>query len=487
RGLVWSEELAVVVKNLSFTQAAEYFIRRFALTETVEQLIEVWKTMAHEEYAYNIQLKAGVREYLMALKQKDIKLGIATASERSLTEAVLSRHGLLEVIRDISEDLRLQQQMQDEKEYANSIVTGITDPFFIVDQNMIVTYINDAAQQAVGYSSKEVVGKMSCKDVFKSNICESNCAIKYAMNTGRSIEGTRVTIHNRNGQPIPIVASAAALKDSAGNIIGGFELVRSIVTEVAIEEKIKAFSTELLESARNLAAASEETTATAEQMTTGTNALATDTSKVTELSTLAGKNARDGGQAVAKTLEGMDAVFDIVNQVSSHLSDIEKHSVKMSDIISVIDDVASQTNLLALNAAIEAARAGEHGKGFAVVADEVRKLAERSSQSSKEISELIYSSQKSINLTAETVQQAITIVENGKKGADTAKLSLEEIVRGIDNVYEYFGNIAAATEELAASSDQVSTASQEVSKLSVEMAHVAEGLDETAGMFGRNE
>ena len=392
--------------------------------------------------------------------------------------------GAMEVIRDISEERRFQETLKNEKEYANSIVKGIKDPFFIVDKDLVVTYINESAAGAVGYRVDEVVGKMKCRDVFNSDICRDNCAIKYAMRTGESIEGVRVMLKDRYGKEIPVVASAASLRDGEGNIIGGFELVRDITSDVAIEERVKEASMCLLESGRSLSAASEETSTTAEHMSQGTYSLAEEMGKAAELASDAGSMAQEGGQAVINTLQGMEAIFNIVTKVSDHLSEIEKHSVEMGEIISVIDEVAEQTNLLALNAAIEAARAGEHGKGFAVVADEVRKLAERSAHSSKKIADLIRSSQKSINVTGGTVQQAIDIVDNIKSGAGTAKKSLEDIVSGIDNVSERFGNISAATEEISASSEQVSSSSEEVARLARELAEVADSLNGAAAMFG---
>ncbi len=392
--------------------------------------------------------------------------------------------GAMEVIRDISEEIKFQETLKNDKEYANSIVRGIKDPFFIVDKDLVVTYVNESAAGAMGYRVDEVVGKMTCRDVFNSNICQDNCAIKYAMRTGDSIEGVRVILKDRYGKEIPVLASAAVLRDGEGNIIGGFELVRDISADVAIEARVKEASVCLLESGRSLSAASEETSTTAQHMSQGTYSLAEESGQVAELASEAGSTAQEGGQAIIGTLQGMEAIFNIVNKVSDHLSEIEKHSVEMGEIISVIDEVAEQTNLLALNAAIEAARAGEHGKGFAVVADEVRKLAERSAHSSKKIADLIRSSQNSINLTGVTVQQAIDIVDNIKSGADTAKKSLEDIVSGIDNVSERFGNISAATEEISASSEQVSSSSEEVARLARELAEVADSLNEAAAMFG---
>jgi PAS domain S-box-containing protein len=391
--------------------------------------------------------------------------------------------GAIEVINDISKEINLQAKMTDEIAYVNSIIEGIKDPFFIVDKNMTVTFINESAAGAVGYRVEEVINKMKCREVFKSDICENNCAIKASMSTHQSIVGTRVNLTTRNGQQIPVLASASAIRNGAGDVVGGFELVRDI-SKFAIEDQVKKFSARLLSSSEGLAANSEETTLTAEQMSKGIYSLAEDTTKVAGLATDTGKLAQEGGDAILKTLNGINEIFEVVMNVKESLTDIEHHSVQMSKIISVIDDVAEQTNLLALNAAIEAARAGEHGKGFAVVADEVRKLAERSAQSSKEIANLIFSSQKSINKTGQIAGETINIVEIIKQGAGLAQQNLEEIVQSIHTVNDHFSNITASTEEISASSQQVAAAAENVATLADQLVRLANELNKTAEALG---
>lgn len=391
--------------------------------------------------------------------------------------------GAMEVINDISEQINSQIQLTHEKEYTNSVIHGISDPFFIVDQNMVVTYINDAAAQAVGYTVDEVQNKMHCSDVFKSDICQTRCAIKSAMQTGRPIVGARVNLTARDGKQIPILASASVLKNANGEIVGGFELVRDI-SNYAIEEEVKTISAQLLTVSENLASSAEETAAIAEEMTKSTHSLAKDSEEVTSLSNQTGKTAQEGGTNILKTLEQIEEIFTIVHRLNDNLSEIQKHSMKMGEIISVIDNVAEQTNLLALNAAIEAARAGDQGKGFAVVAEEVRKLAELSARSSKEIAALIYSSQKSIESTSEIVGETIDIVEAVRTGAGEAGQNLKGIVSSIQSVNQHFGSISATTEEISAASVQVSADSVGVSQLAEQLRSLAQELAAAAQRLG---
>ncbi|WP_242653761.1 methyl-accepting chemotaxis protein [Thermincola potens] len=125
---------------------------------------------------------------------------------------------------------------------------------------------------------------------------------------------------------------------------------------------------------------------------------------VKQVSEQNGAVATNGGQAVERTVKGMLQVKDAVFETARKINELGEQSQKIGEIIQVIDDIAEQTNLLALNAAIEAARAGEHGKGFAVVADEVRKLAERSSKATKEIADLITNIQKGTKVAVESMQ-----------------------------------------------------------------------------------
>lgn len=124
----------------------------------------------------------------------------------------------------------------------------------------------------------------------------------------------------------------------------------------------------------------------------------------------------------------MERIKTTVTESGERIKQLGEQSKAIGEIIQVIDDIAEQTNLLALNAAIEAARAGEHGKGFAVVADEVRKLAERSGKATKEIANLIISIQKGTDNAVSAMEKGISEVENGSRFAHDAGQALKEIL-----------------------------------------------------------
>ncbi len=163
------------------------------------------------------------------------------------------------------------------------------------------------------------------------------------------------------------------------------------------------------------------------------------------------------------TLEGMQKIKAKVGQSAKKVQEMGSRSDQIGDIVVTIEDIASQTNLLALNAAIEAARAGEAGKGFAVVADEVRKLAERSAASTKEIGGLIKDIQKTVGEAVLAMNEGAEEVENGVITANKAGYALTAILTAAEAVNQQAEQAAAAAEQMSASADELVTAVDSVS------------------------
>jgi methyl-accepting chemotaxis protein len=250
-----------------------------------------------------------------------------------------------------------------------------------------------------------------------------------------------------------MAAMQANLQQVIGRIHQGAESIKVGAEEIANGNADLSARTE------QAAAALEETAASVEEMTTTVRQNADSTHRANELAQTAAKTASKGGEVVTKVVDTM--------------RDIEAGSKKIVEITSVIEGIAFQTNILALNAAVEAARAGEQGRGFAVVASEVRALAQRSASASTEIKKLIESS--------------VATVQSGSALADSAGVTMAEVVASVKRVTDIVNEISEATAEqshgLASVNDamaQMDTATQQNAALVEEAAAAAQALDQQA-------
>jgi methyl-accepting chemotaxis protein len=188
----------------------------------------------------------------------------------------------------------------------------------------------------------------------------------------------------------------------------------------------------------------------------------------------ASNTAREGGTLVRNTLEAMNRIAESNQKISQRVTKLGESSKQVGKIASVIDDIADQTNLLALNAAIEAARAGEQGRGFAVVADEVRKLAERTTAATKEIAGIL----EVILVESQNTAQAMTAghqdVEAGVSGSRQAGEALEQIICMASNVGDMVAQIATAATEQASTTDEIQSSAQRIAGMATDSCAATE-------------
>tara|TARA_Y100001933_G_scaffold265254_2_gene338325 strand:+ start:78631 stop:80373 length:1743 start_codon:yes stop_codon:yes gene_type:complete len=193
-----------------------------------------------------------------------------------------------------------------------------------------------------------------------------------------------------------------------------------------------------------------------------------------------GETATQGGTVVQQTIAGMNSIHEAVTVSGKSVEALGHRSEQIGQVIQVINDIADQTNLLALNAAIEAARAGEHGRGFAVVADEVRKLADRTTKATGEIASSIEAIQGETQQAVNQMQGVSNEVSQGVEHATSAGSSLEQIVSSTQHVAQMIQSIAASSEEQARATEQVACSLDTIRNLSSQTSQDSNLASDTA-------
>ncbi len=239
--------------------------------------------------------------------------------------------------------------------------------------------------------------------------------------------------------------------------------LRDVITEVSI-------------STTEVSSAATEIAASAEEMSASVGEVARQCAQAAESAGSAGKMATEGGEVVRQTVSGMQEIDQAVQASAQSVSLLGERGQQIGQVIKVINDIADQTNLLALNAAIEAARAGEHGRGFAVVADEVRKLAERTTKATEEVASSIKSIQDETRQAVERMGRGTEQVKSGVALAEQAGQNLNQIVEGSTGVAGMIQSISSAAEEAGAGATQSASAA-------VELSAKAEQLMSMVGRF----
>ncbi|BCJ88145.1 methyl-accepting chemotaxis protein [Effusibacillus dendaii] len=208
-----------------------------------------------------------------------------------------------------------------------------------------------------------------------------------------------------------------------------------------------------------------------EEMAIGIQRIAETSSGVSESAWSMAKGAEHGNESIQKAIRQIDSLSNSVNHSASVVKLLGERSKEIGQIVEVITGIAAQTNLLALNAAIEAARAGEQGRGFAVVADEVRKLAEQSEASANQITELIKEIQADTARSVQAMDVGISEVEAGMAAVNEAGEALNGILQAAQQVADQIQEISAASEEMSAGTEEVTASVGDVAQIAVDSAN----------------
>jgi methyl-accepting chemotaxis protein len=282
--------------------------------------------------------------------------------------------------------------------------------------------------------------------------------------------------------------------DALGNVVDSVNFMLDNFTKVL--ERVRKAALDVSTNANEILAAAEDMTAGAtqqdqeitntssavEQLTVSMKQVSNNAEASAEAARRALDAAEQGNSAVRDTLEGMQRIRASVQATAKKIKSLGDRSLEISEIINVINDITEQTNLLALNAAIEAARAGEAGRGFAVVADEVRKLAEHSRNATKDIAALIKAIQAETNEAVVVMEEGTKEVEVGASLADQAGKALEAISSVVHQSAELVQEISLASKQQVRGTEGVANAMQIISGIT---RQTSQGARQTASTVGR--
>ncbi|ELF6204075.1 methyl-accepting chemotaxis protein [Pseudomonas putida] len=300
---------------------------------------------------------------------------------------------------------------------------------------------------------------------------------------------------NRRDELGQLQASMQRMTQGLRELIGG---IGDGVTQIAsAAEELSAVTEQTSAGVNNQKVETDQVATAMNQMTATVHEVARNAEQASEAALMADQQAREGDRVVGEAVAQIERLAGEVINSSEAMNQLKAESDKIGSVLDVIKSVAQQTNLLALNAAIEAARAGEAGRGFAVVADEVRSLAQRTQQSTEEIEELIAGLQSGTQRVASVMDNSRQLTDSSVELTRRAGSSLETITRTVSSIQAMNQQIATAAEEQTAVaeeinrsvmnvrdiSDQTSAASEETASSSVELARLGTHLQGLVGRF----
>jgi twitching motility protein PilJ len=291
-----------------------------------------------------------------------------------------------------------------------------------------------------------------------------------------------------------LTAQAEVTADALGSVADAFNLMinglTSLVAQAStVAAEVQRSTSEILASSERMRSGASQQAAQIRNASDAVNAMSITTQRMaenadaaTQTSVKATQAAVKGGTAVAETIKGMQRIRATVQSTGKKIKGLGERSLEIGAIIEVINEIATQTNLLALNAAIEAARAGEQGRGFAVVADEVRKLAERAARSTKDITGLIKGIQVETSEAVTVMEEGTREVEEGTKLADQAGAALREIEQIVKQTASLMTDITRAAGDQVKSTESVVHTMDSISRLTQE---TTQGVQDTVATISK--
>ena len=418
-------------------------IDRMSSSETMASLIGKMNT-------HNEEFNDATAIYLKYAEEKNIEAGI----EILKTDINPANDGIIEVAEQMmdyqNEQLLILTNETNDALSLSTIISIVMCVISIIIGILLIVFV----RRKISLPLKAMVGVS--KSIANGDLSQDDIPVASKDEIGQLAISNNLMKNNLHSLIGRIHENSEHLSAAAEELSASTEEVTASTTEMANR------ANDTLNATTSSAQSASESALAMEETSTGVQRIAESTQSLNESSRETYQTALHGGEIIKRASEQMNTINHSSNMVNELIQKLSKQTGEIETITHVITAITEQTNLLALNAAIEAARAGEHGKGFAVVADEVRKLAEESKSSANQIVDLIQEIKSDMTNVEKAAGESLTSVSDGVKVIGQAGTSFEGIVSAVEKMTIQIEEISATSEEISASAEQVSASANEI-------------------------
>jgi PAS domain S-box-containing protein len=366
--------------------------------------------------------------------------------------------GVFAAARDVTERKRMEEDLRAASLYTRSLIEASLDPLVTISPEGKITDVNKATEVVTGFTRERLIGS-DFSDYF-TDAEKAGEGYRRVILEG-FVKDYPLTIRHTSGRLTDVLYNAAVYLGESGKIIGIFAAARDI-TERRQAEEILTLTMELAAVSARTAESVNETTSTVEEVKQTTQLSSQKSLSVSERAQTAVSIAQQGNSAVIRTVEGINHIRELMESVAESIVKLSEQTQAIGEIITAVSDLAQQSNLLAVNAAIEASKAGEHGKGFAVVAREIKSLADQSKQATLQVRAILGEIQKATSASVMAAEQVSKAVDGGVKQAADSGESIRKLAESIAESAQAATQIAASSQQQFIGMDQIALAMENI-------------------------